>query len=470
MEKRKISSQIQEKKKFDLNIEKVLEHWEIHHAIREIISNAIDEQRLTNTKEIAIFKDKKGNWHIRDYGRGIKYTHLTQKENDEKLKNPDKVIGKFGVGLKDALATFNRKNMPITIISKFGKITTAKSPKHGFSNIETLHALIEEPENTEFIGTEVILERCEEEHINAAKNFFLMFSDEKLLEKTDVGEVYTKGKTSRIYIGGLLVAEELNFLFSYNLTSITKPMRKALNRERTNVGRTAYTPRIKDTLLQCRSEKIAELLTADLSKYDAGQCHDELTWIDISVHACKLLNSLKKVIFLTSMEMFEARKDVDLAKKDGYTVIIVPETVKEKIRGTKDYEGKPIRDLEQYVKEWNDSFEFKFIDEKDLTKKEKEVFSKTDKILELIGGKPKNVKKILISETMRLESAGRGEAAGIWEGDRIIIKRDQLKELKLYAGTLLHEVAHAISGAFDVSREFEDELTSIIGAISFKGL
>ncbi len=459
-------------KKFDLNIEKVLEHWEIHHAIREIIANAIDEQQLTNTKEIEIFKDKKGNWHIRDYGRGIKYTHLTQKENDEKLKNPDKVIGKFGVGLKDALATFNRKNIPITIISKFGKITTAKSPKHDFSNIETLHALIEESDDTKFIGTEVILENCKDDHIDAAKHFFLIFSDEKLLEKTDVGEVYTKDKISRIYIGGLLVAEEENFLFSYNITSITKVMRKALNRERTNVGRTAYTQRVKDVLLQCKTEKVAELLTADLSKYDAGKCHDELTWIDIAVHSCKLLNSLKKVIFLTSVEMFDARERVDLAKGDGYNVVVVPETVKEKIRGSKDYEGKPIRDLEQYTKEWNDSFEFKFVNENDLTKKERDVFSKTDKILELIGGKPKNVKKIMISETMRLENVGYSEATGIWEenNQRIIIKRNQLNELRLYAGTLLHEVAHAKSGASDVSREFENELTGIIGNVSSKKL
>ncbi len=455
-------------KKFDLNIEKVLEHWEIHHAIREIIANAIDEQQLTNTKDIEIFKDKKSNWHIRDYGRGIKYVHLTQNENDEKLKNPDKVIGKFGVGLKDALATFNRKKIPITIISKFGNITTAKSPKHDFSNIDTLHALIEEPQNTKFIGTEVILENCNDEHVVAAKNFFLLFSNEKLLEKTSVGEIYIKGKTSRIYIGGLLVAEEENFLFSYNITSITKIMKKALNRERTNVGRTAYTQRVKDILLQCTTEKVAELLTADLSKYDAGKCHDELTWIDIAVHACKLLNSLQKVIFLTSMEMFDARERVDSAKSDGYNVVIVPETVKEKIRGSKDYEGKPIRDLEQYTREWNDSFEFKFVNETDLTKKERDIFFKTDKILELVGGMPKNVKKIMISETMRLENMGYGEATGVWEphNQRIIVKRDQLKELKLYAGTLLHEVAHAKSGASDVSREFENELTELIGTVS----
>jgi len=30
-------------KKFDLNIEKVLEDWEIYHAIREVIANALDE-------------------------------------------------------------------------------------------------------------------------------------------------------------------------------------------------------------------------------------------------------------------------------------------------------------------------------------------------------------------------------------------------------------------------------------------
>ena len=72
-------------KKFDLNIEKILEDWELRHAVREIIANAIDEQKLTNTTEIKIFKDSQNNWHIRDFGRGIKYEHFTQKENDEKL-------------------------------------------------------------------------------------------------------------------------------------------------------------------------------------------------------------------------------------------------------------------------------------------------------------------------------------------------------------------------------------------------
>lgn len=59
---------------------------------------------------------------------------------------------------------------------------------------------------------------------------------------------------------------------------------------------------------------------------------------------------------------------------------------------------------------------------------------------------------------------------GLWilAEERILIKRKQLTELSKYAGTLLHECGHAISGAGDLSRDFETELTDIIGAIASK--
>ena len=94
-------------RKFDLNIEEVLENWEVFHALREIIANALDEQILTETKEIEIITE--GNIiKIRDFGRGLRYEHLTQNEQEEKNQNPDKVIGKFGVGLKDAFERFRK--------------------------------------------------------------------------------------------------------------------------------------------------------------------------------------------------------------------------------------------------------------------------------------------------------------------------------------------------------------------------
>jgi len=65
-------------RQFDLNIERVLEHWTVAHALREVIANALDEQALTGTAEPAIFKDSQGAWHIKDSGRGLRYEHLTQ--------------------------------------------------------------------------------------------------------------------------------------------------------------------------------------------------------------------------------------------------------------------------------------------------------------------------------------------------------------------------------------------------------
>ncbi len=72
-----------ETRNFDLNIEKILEGWEVKHAIREIIANALDEQALSNTQDITISVDRSGNWHIRDFGRGIRYENLTQNESCE---------------------------------------------------------------------------------------------------------------------------------------------------------------------------------------------------------------------------------------------------------------------------------------------------------------------------------------------------------------------------------------------------
>ncbi len=44
-------------KKFGLNIEQILEDWEVYEAIREIVFNSIDEEIWTNTETIKIFTD-----------------------------------------------------------------------------------------------------------------------------------------------------------------------------------------------------------------------------------------------------------------------------------------------------------------------------------------------------------------------------------------------------------------------------
>lgn len=81
------------------------------------------------------------------------------------------------------------------------------------------------------------MEGVSDEDIEKAKDLFLIFSGERVIEKTRFGDVLEKkGDVARIYINGVKVAEEDNFLFGYNITSLTKKIRRALNRERANVG------------------------------------------------------------------------------------------------------------------------------------------------------------------------------------------------------------------------------------------
>lgn len=459
-------------KKFDLNIEEILEDWDIHNGIREIIANAIDEELLTNSKPIEIFKDREQSWHIRDYGRGLNHEHLTQKENVEKSKSPH-TIGKFGIGLKDALATFDRKGVRVLIKSKHGDISLGRAEKHGFEDVITLHANITPPTDSKMKGTEFIFKKCPDDEIVLAKKLFLRFSNEDVIDTTEFGQIIQKeGEVAKIYVNGVKVAEEENFLFSYNITSLTKEIRKALNRERTNVGRTAYSNRVKSILLSCENINVINKLVFDLQNISKHSHHDELNWTDVSVHACKFLNGKDNVVFLTPDESINHPDMVDYAKGDNLKIIIVPDKIRDKISNEMDSSGKPIRDLNRYQDEWNESFEFKLITYDMLKKGEKEVFDQTERILELIGGLPDNVNEIRISETMRIDPQTYSEAEGLWspEEGNITIKRNQLKRIDLYAGVLLHEIAHAESGASDVSSDFENKLTDYLGKAASKSL
>ena len=454
-------------KQFDLNIEKILENWEPHHAIREIIANALDEQIITNTKDIEIFKEGV-NWIIRDYGRGLKYTHLTQNENQEKLINSN-VIGKFGIGLKDALATFDRNNISVLIVSKYGNITISKISKIGFNDIITLHANIEDPIDTDFVGTKFVIENIDDNEIEIAKKLFLIFSGEQIIESTKYGQVIYKTQSSgNIYINGVKVAEEPNFLFSYNITEKTKAIQKALNRERTNVGRSAYTESIKKILLNSSSSAVINILANDLQNYNQGIQHDELNWIDVQEHSVKILNQNEKVIFVTSNDLMINRDMIDKAMNSGHQIITIPENLRNKINGLEDNLGNKIVDISQFISEYNNSFEFSFIEKEDLLPEESKVFAYADLIIELFGGIPSKVKSIKISETMVKDLFSTSETLGCWDPNSfsIVISRKQLKNISDFSGTLIHELIHAKTGLVDVSRDFETELTRQIGVIT----
>lgn len=454
-------------RRFDLNMkEDLLEAWGPSDGIREIIANALDEHVLTDTDPVAI-EFENGRAHIRDYGRGLRYQHFAQEEDEEKLSNPDQVIGKFGVGLKDALAVLYRHGVDVTIHSSHNTFTVEEAPKADFEDVETLHAVVHPPSYADMTGTEAVLDGVTESQVEDAKQNFLQFTNEERIESTEFGEIYAKpnDQEAAIYVTGLRVATESDFLFSYNITNTTKNVRDALNRERSNVGRTAYTPRVKKILQAAESEEVAERLVGDLERFTQGTHHEELGWKPIRVHAAKLMNSLRDVVFATVREQQEKRDLLDHAERDGYEVITVPDNVREEIEDSKDVQGNQMRDVGVYATEYEESFQYEWVDESELGDVERAVWKLRNDVLELLDDPPE-IDEIRISETMRVTGGEGWKTQGTWQPleRRIVIHRPVLKDPKTFTSILLHEIAHPKSGnAPDQTREFEKALTDLLG-------
>lgn len=448
-------------KEFDLNIGKILEDWEVFHAIREIIANALDEQLLTNTADIEIVKAK-NIWCIRDFGRGLSYHHLTQNENPEKVDN-DKVIGRFGVGLKDALATLYRHKINVKIQSKYGVITLKESTKNTFDDIITLHAQIAPPVDNQMVGTAFYVYDCPDREIDKAKKMFLQFSSDRIIETTSYGQVIAKNTDiANIYINGVKVAEESNFAFSYNITALSKQIKKALNRERSNVGRTAYADRIKSILLEATAEEILNTLSYNLESMSGGVQCDEIKWVDVAAHVVKGLNDSDDTVFVTPDELASVTGSTnEILQNSGKRIVFVSDSVKKKAEQESDVE---ISTIQTVVQEYNESFNYSFVEMTDLTEVELENWNMIPALLEKLGY-TSWFDKCLISERLKEDA---DNTVGVWdhELEKIIILRSQLADQENLFGTVIHEIIHATTGAYDISRYFEYELTRMLGTLS----
>lgn len=443
---------------FDLNIEQVLENWSKADALREIISNALDEQILSSTKPISIYKDN-NVWHIRDFGRGIQYVHFTQNENKEKLQASN-LIGKFGVGLKDALAVLYRHHCSVTINSKYNTITTKMAQKSGF-DIQTLHAEFKDSTDNEMVGTDFAICGISDADMEEAKQRFLIFTKLTLLEITKYGEVYAcegNNQIPSIYINGVKVAEEKNFMFNYNITSMNAQIRKALNRERSNVGRTAYADTVKNILKSCKEDAVLLKLVNDLQNRMLGTNKDETAWVDVATHAAKTLNENGNVVFMTPLQRAGlTAQQVEILEQSGKKLVMVTDDVFGKIKGN-------VETFETVYKVYNDSFQYKFVDYHDLSSAEQYVFNLHNQIISYLKPAFKICSNIKVSENIQIGLLGADTLGAYDENTKtIIIKRSALSDAKTFCGVLAHELCHHQHNYDDNTRDFENDLTDMLG-------
>jgi hypothetical protein len=201
--------------------------------------------------------------------------------------------------------------------------------------------------------------------------------------------------------------------------------------------------RVKAILLSSTSKIISTTLAIDLQQLTHGNSHDEVSWNDIAVHACKISNEENAHVFVTATQIEASPNLVMEITEAGKDLIVISETVAKIIKGSVDLSNKPMMSLSNFVAE----------------------------ICRLVGGLPQGI-TIEVSETLQKDVVFFVSRDGFWHADRrvIAIKRSVLANLSYFAGILLHELAHARSGLPDVNRGFESELTIMLGSIAAKAI
>jgi hypothetical protein len=220
------------------------------------------------------------------------------------------------------------------------------------------------PTDPSLVGTEVTLAGVADDDVEAAKRFFRRWNDERVLDETPYGDLLAKTEeVAFIYVRGVKVAEEETFLFSYDVTRFNTKLARALNRERSNVGRAAYSDRVKDILLAARSTEAMQALIADLGEFQSGGQHTESTWVDVALHAAKVVSATGTVVFVTPNQLQQGGPLFDYARDEGKRLLVVPTKVMDRLKDETDVDGHPIRTLEVFAREWQRSFVFDFVDE-----------------------------------------------------------------------------------------------------------
>lgn len=150
----------------------------------------------------------------------------------------------------------------------------------------------------------------------------------------------------------------------------------------------------------------------------------------------------------------------EILKESGRELIVIPDKIYRKIHYA-------VPTFENAMKDYQDLYSYNFVDFEDLTPMEKETFGLSRKIIDFLQRNNFRSKtKIKISETISIKSDGTITLGEYKEDENeIIILRKVLRNKTEFCGVLLHEFADSQNGYLDNTRDFEDDLTNMLGSL-----
>lgn len=449
-------------REFDLNMYKTVSHWPISYAIRELIANAIDEKLIAGfEEEIGINLLGDGNWTIKDYGRGLAKEHLVINENKEKNDN-GRCIGKFGYGLKDALTSlFNAKREPMIISSNFSAYF-AKHVKPD-TDIPVIVAMTSGPQIR--VGT-VFRFKASKEEIEEAKSNFIQFAKPRIIDTCDFGQVVEKlpGQLSQIYANGMRIAEDSDYLYSFNITNLTMEIRSKLNRERNNLGKSSYSKRTQDILAKCFLNK--EIRETLIRASEEGRSKTEAGIGKIKKLIVELKSKSGDAVYVSVKEAKDSNFMREINRQDKKIQLVTVEE-KEDLDKLKE-EGVQVLDGEFIKNQISAKQMDNLIDESVLTQTERDTISSLESLWSKLG-------RIFVRPSI---VAKNSEWESMTDGNTIYISRSVLtresETFGLYSREYIRHMTLVDNSLMDAkgrelsesrSRDFESSLTKEIGVL-----
>lgn len=236
-------------------------------ALSELVMNAIDAAPDKTPKlDVEVGT---GTVVLEDEGPGLRLASFvvggTVGEN--------KVIGRFGLGLKDAIAVLMRNQVKIEIKSKLGGYHFDEQP--GRCGTKTIHVCQCKPSGE---GVRVELVGLPEKTVNDVKKRFLCFAEPPELHRhKDVVVMAPADGQGRFFVNGVKVAFSQPLRLCYNITNPTSEQRGALTRDHTIAsGKTKLFRVPMEAALLSGGDKLAG------SKPDKPSC--EFAWPDVWAH------------------------------------------------------------------------------------------------------------------------------------------------------------------------------------------
>jgi hypothetical protein len=226
-----------------------------------------------------------------------------------------------------------------------------------------------------------------------------------------------------------------------------------------NLNTSVYQEHITQIITACNDTTIINAYLQDLLNNKERWC-DELNDIGAVVYITSFAPSNTNTIYITQKHLDKESSAIELATAAKKDLVVLPSFY---------YFGvlkhlATTNTIYKYIRQANE-LNFAPIAYDELNAKEKAVFDTTDMLLDLIDATDLK-QSIFISEKLGDED----DVLGLYlkNTKKIVIHRSQLGSLKSYAGTLIHECTHALSGYPDVDRGFEIALTKMIGLVVSK--